>query len=445
LALSASITSEEGAAVAEEPAAGPDEPTAASASAPGIASLAAAPRALRFAALRVPTFRWYWTLSALSGMGDSMENVLRDWLVWSLTHSVFWLGMMVFAHWVPFTFFSLYGGVLADRYDNRKVQIVSQLLLFGAAAGVAAATLVGFVTVWWIVALLLVHGFAGAIGGPAQQTLIHSIVGRDRLVSAVSLNSAIRQVAQVAGPVIAGVILIVFGAGWGFLVNALTFLPLLAMLAIMRVRPLGERSRQAIPTALREGLGFIRARPRLVALIGIEMLPTIFLGGAFTSLLPAFATDVLHGGAIHYALLLAASGAGALIAVLYLAYARTPRSVGLVILGAAAAQVTAILLFALSTAYLLSAALMVIVGLCAVITQTYNNTTLQLSAPDALRGRVMGAYSFGAQGVRVVNGPLLGTLAALVGAPVAVAGSAAVVLASLLAILARVRAIRGRG
>src|SRR2546428_1444194 len=161
-------------------------------------------RGVRFAALEVPQFRWYWAASALSITGDGMENVIRNWLVWELTHSPLWLGMMVFAHWVPFTFFSLYGGVLADRYDNRKVQLVAQALLMTAGLGVAIVTLAGIVNVWWIFGLLLLHGFAGAIGNPAQQTLINDIVGRQRLLSAVSLNSTMRQVTQVVGPLIAG-------------------------------------------------------------------------------------------------------------------------------------------------------------------------------------------------------------------------------------------------
>ncbi|MEK6620789.1 MAG: MFS transporter, partial [Chloroflexota bacterium] len=163
--------------------------------------IAAAPPKARFAALEIPTFRSYWITSAISITGDGMENILRNWLVWEMTHSPLWLGMMVFAHWVPFTFFSLYGGVLADRYDNRKVQIVAQVLLLAAALGVAISTLAGVVTEWWIFGFLLLHGFAGAIGNPAQQTLIHDMVGPSRLLSAVSLNSSIRQVSGVIGPV----------------------------------------------------------------------------------------------------------------------------------------------------------------------------------------------------------------------------------------------------
>ena len=405
-------------------------------------------RPIRFAALQVPEFRWYWLTSWISSTGDGMENVIRGLLVVQLVGiaaAPFWLGMMVFAHWVPFTVFSLYGGTLADRYDNRKVQIAAQLLLMVAAFGVAAATLSNIVTVWWIFGLLLVHGFAGAIGGPAQQTLIHSIVGRDRLLSAVSLSSTTRQLSQVVGPAIAGFVYLQFGPGWGLVVNGLTFVPLLVFLTFfIRLAPKAKLAEQRVLESLREGIAFVRARPRIGALIGVEMLPVIFLGHTFNSLLVVFATEYLRAGTLGYSFLLVASGVGALGAALYLAYARERRDPAPIIVGAAVVEVAAIFVFALSTTYALSLLLMLCIGAATVLTQSFNNTTLQLSAPDHIRGRVMGAYSFGTQGLRVVNGPLLGVLATVLTPPLAVAGSAVVVLAGLAGIVGAVAQLRRR-
>jgi MFS family permease len=408
-----------------------------------LAELAKAPPRARFVALEVPTFRWYWAASAISNTGDGMENILRNWLVWEITGSPLWLGMMVFAHWIPFTIFSLYGGILADRYDNRKVQIVAQSLLLSAAVGVAVATLGGFVTEWWIFGFLLLHGFAGAIGGPAQQTLVHDIVGPTRLLSAVSLSSSTRQVSQVIGPVVGGAILVTFGPGTGFLVNALTFLPLLALLSVIRIhRAVKLPDPGSTRAAFTEGLRSIKSRADLTSLIAIEMAPAIFLGHTFTSLLPIFVTEVLHTDEIGYAFLLAGSGAGAFLAAVGLAYVSDIPRKGLVILVAAAIEVVAILLFAASTVYWVSVGLMVAIGAATVVTQALTNTTLQLSAPDRLRGRVMGAYAFGTQGMRVVNGPLLGSLALAAGTPVAVAGSAGFVLALLTVIAVAVPQLR---
>ena len=373
-----------------------------------------------------------------------MENVIRNVLVYQLAgaSAPFWLGMMVFAHWVPFTFFSLYGGVLADRYDNRKVQLVAQVLLMSAAIGVAWATLSGIVTTWWIFGFLLLHGFAGAIGGPAQQTLIHSMVGPTKLLSAVSLNSTARQFSQVIGPAVAGFIVVWFGPGLGFLINALTFIPLLAFLAVIRVRPLTARTSLPILSSLRDGLGFVRARPFIGGLIAVEMLGVIFIGHTFNSFLVLFAHDSLHVDDLGYAFLLVGSGLGALVAAMYLAYARDRGHSGRFIVGAAMLEMAAVLVFAFSTSYALSFALLFVVGISAVLTQSLTNTKIQLSAPDALRGRVMGAYTFGTQGMRVLNGPILGGAAIIFGAPMAVAGAAAAVLAGLAVILARVPQLR---
>lgn len=373
-----------------------------------------------------------------------MENVIRNVLVYQLAgaSAPFWLGMMVFAHWVPFTFFSLYGGVLADRYDNRKVQLVAQLLLMAAALGVAWATLAGFVTTWWIFGFLLLHGFAGAIGGPAQQTLIHSMVGPSKLLSAVSLNSTARQFSQVIGPAVAGFIVVAFGPGWGFLINALTFVPLLVFLAFVRVRPLSARTSLPIARSLRDGLRFVRGRPFIAGLISIEMLGVIFLGHTFNSFLVLFAHDVLHVDDLGYAFLLVGSGIGAVVAATYLAYARDRGHSGRFIIGAAMVEMIAVLLFAFSTSYAISFALLFVVGVSAVLTQSLTNTKIQLSAPDEIRGRVMGAYTFATQGMRVLNGPILGGAAIIFGAPLAVAGGAAIVLAGLGAILARVPQLR---
>ena len=406
----------------------------------GIAAMAAQPSRLRFSAFEVPLYRQYFVASWISSAGDGMETVIRSLLVLRLAgdQAAFWLGMMVLAHWVPFTVFSLYGGTLADRYDTRKVQLVAQALLFAAGLGVALVTIAGSVTLAWIFGFLLLHGFAGAIGNPAQQTLVHSIVGPERLLSAVSLNSTSRQLSQIVGPAIAGLVFIAFGPGWGLLVNALSFVPLLLLLALMRV-PRGEiLPPQATLEALREGIRFVRTRPRLWALIGVEMLPVVFLGHTFHSLLPLFARDRLGTDELGYSFLLVASGIGALAAAVWLAYVRERRDPLRLVVIAAGVEMAAILAVALMTSYQLALVLMVLIGATAVVAQALANTTLQLSAPDRIRGRVMGAYSFGTQGTRVVNGPLLGGLAQVLGPAIAVAGSAALVLAALGGILVTV-------
>ncbi|HEV8672049.1 MAG TPA: MFS transporter [Candidatus Limnocylindria bacterium] len=430
--------------MSEQPDKVTDTLDVAASGAPGVAAVAAQPPRTRFAALDVPVFRWYWVASWISSTGDGMENVILNVLVVQLagTAAPFWLGMMVFAHWLPFTLFSLYGGVLADRHDNRKVQLGAQVLLMAAAIGQATATLAGFVTTWWIFALVLLHGFAGAIGGPAQQTLIHAMVGPSKLLSAVSLNSTARQFSQVVGPALAGFIVVAFGPGTGFLINALTFVPLLVLLVVIRVPRLGATVRQPLLASLRGGLGFVRDRPLIATLIAVEMISVIFIGHTFNSFLVLFAYDQLHVDALGYSFLLVGSGIGAVSAALYLGYARSRGHGGVFIVVAAMCEMAAIFVFAFSRSYALSFLLLLVVGAAAVLTQSLTNTKIQLSAPNELRGRVMGAYTFATQGMRVLNGPILGGAAIALGAPAAVAGAAATVFAAMAVILARVKQLR---
>jgi predicted MFS family arabinose efflux permease len=181
----------------------------------------------------------------------------------------------------------------------------------------------------------------------------------------------------------------------------------------------------------------VRGRPFIAALIGVEMLGVIFLGHTFHSFLVLFAHDVLGVDDLGYSFLLVGSGIGAVAAAVYLAYARDRRHTGRFIVAAAMVEMAAILAFAFSTSYAISFLLLVVVGGAALLTHSLTNTTIQLSAPDHVRGRVMGAYTFGTQGMRVLNGPLLGGAAIILGAPLAVAGAAAAVFAGLAAILLR--------
>ncbi len=271
------------------------------------------------------------------------------------------------------------------------------------------------------------------------------MVGPSKLLSAVSLNSSAMQFSQIIGPAIAGFVVVAFGPGIGFLINALTFVPLLVLLLVIRVPRLGAVVPEPLLASLRGGLGFVRSRRLIAALIGVEMISVIFIGHTFNSFLILFAYDVLGVDVLGYSFLLVGSAIGAVAAAVYLAYARGRRHSGVFIVVAAMTEMVAVFLFAFSTSYALSFLLLLVVGAAAVLTQSLTNTKIQLSAPNELRGRVMGAYTFGTQGMRVLNGPILGGAAIAFGAPAAVAGAAATVFAALALILARVKQLRERG
>jgi len=360
--------------------------------------------------------------------------VLPLFLILGLGAPVYALGLVEGVADGSSAVFKFASGYFSDRIRHRKSVATAGYAVTAAGLGLLQA-----VTTWPQV--LLGRGVAWIGRGarqPIRAAMLAGSVEKQDLGKAFGFHQAMDTVGAVIGPAVAGFIVLAFGPGWGFLINALTFVPLLVFLALVRVKALSARSTTPIGAALRDGLRFVRGRPFIAALIGVEMLGVIFLGHTFNSFLVLFAYDVLHVDALGYSFLLVGSGIGAVAAALYLAYARDRRHTGRFIVAAAMAEMAAILVFAFSTNYALSFLLLIVVGGAAVLTQSLTNTKIQLSAPDNLRGRVMGAYTFGTQGMRVLNGPLLGGAAILFGAPIAVAGAAAVVFAGLAAILARV-------
>ena len=181
----------------------------------------------RFAALRNPTFRLYWLATVSSALGDISEAVVRNWLVWELTRSPFWLGIANFCHWLPFSLLCLHAGVWADRVNNRKFVRLSEFFYLSSAAIMAALVLAGAIKMWMVLALLVLHGIGGGMSQPSRMVLVHNMVGKEALLNAISLNSSARNSLQVIGPPLAGLCLVTIGAGWAYVFIAALFVPLI--------------------------------------------------------------------------------------------------------------------------------------------------------------------------------------------------------------------------
>ena len=182
--------------------------------------------ATRFAALHHPDYRRYFTFTMLSAMADNIEHVISYWVIFQAFHSPSLAGFAVISHWVPFLLFSVYAGSLADRFDCRKLIQLSQGLLMLASLSWALLFLTGALRVWHAAAILLVHGAAGAISAPANQLIIHDIVGPERLPSAIRLNATSRYLSIVLGPAVGGAMMLALGPGPGLLANVLIYVPL---------------------------------------------------------------------------------------------------------------------------------------------------------------------------------------------------------------------------
>lgn len=388
-------------------------------------SISSQPR--RFPALANSHFRLYWISSALAATADNVEHVIGYWVIWQVTHSPFWLGYAVISHWLPFTLFSLHMGSLADRVNSRTLIQCSQLLYVLASLGWAVLILTDRLQPWHIAIMLLAHGFAGLIAGPSSQLLVYEMVGQGSLISAISLNSSIRHIATVLGPAIGGFLMATVGPGLGLFANIVLYLPLSLLMLRLPYRG-GSTTKKggAGWQAIFEGLRAIREKPVMIGLLLISAMTSLLLGNAFQSLMPVFA-ERLQLSSTGYSVLMSANGVGAILGTLGLGILGSTRLRPIVVTAGALLWSFFMVLFGGWLWFPLSFVTLCLIGMTSVIFTSMAQSILQASAPDHLRGRIVGAYNFAAHGMRVVSGLIVGGLASAAGAPVAVVIGAGVI------------------
>ncbi|MEO5894930.1 MAG: MFS transporter [Vicinamibacterales bacterium] len=377
------------------------------------------PHALR--ALRSRNFRLFAGGQLVSLIGTWMQVVAQSWLMYRLTGSAALLGLVGFASQIPVFVLAPLGGVLADRFDRRRILIVVQATMMLLALVLAALTLSGLVQVWHIFLLASLLGVANAFDIPVRQSFVVRMVGRDYLPNAIALNSSLVNGARIVGPAVAGVVVAVIGEGWCFLVNGLSYAGVITALASMRIT--GDAD--GAPTGLSawdsivEGFTFawhtypIRA---LLLLLGLVSL----MGMPYSVLMPVIADRVLGGGPYAYGLLMSAAGLGALGGSGALTVKRDLHGLGRWIAFCASGFGACLVLFSLSSALWLSAALLVPAGFCMMIEMAASNTLIQAMVPDRLRGRVMAVYSMMFMGMAPLGALMAGALAGPIGAPATV-------------------------
>jgi MFS family permease len=370
------------------------------------------PRSL--AALRHRNYRLLFFAQMIAQVGFWMQATAQGWLVLRLTDSPFWLGTIAFAQSLPVLLLSLPGGAVADRVPKRTLLICTQMVAMLSALTMAALTLSGLVQVWHVLGAALVVGSAAALEGPARQSFTIELVGREDLMNAIALDSLVLNGARIIGPAVAGALAAVIGEGPAFLANGVGILAVIGGLGLMRLGPFQAPARRSGLSQLREGLGYIRAEPK-VRLLLLQMAVLCVFGLAYIPLLPYFARDVLGGDARGYGLLASTNAAGALVAALMIALLgdRLPR----VRLRSIALLSYPILLagFTLARSFPPAMLLLAAVGWAGITSLTLSNTLLQMTVPDALRGRVMSVYMLMIMGVSQLSGVMLSGLAELVG------------------------------
>ncbi len=345
-----------------------------------------------FGALRHRNFRLFLAGQFVSLTGTWMQTVAQGWLVLQLTNSPLQVGLVTTAGTLPVLAFTLYGGVVADRVNKRRFILLLQALMLVEALALAILTATGLVTAPLVMLLAFAQGTFSAFEIPARQSFLGEMAGRDDLMTAIALNSTVFNVTRVIGPALAGLLIAGVGTAACFFLNAASYLAVLWMLAIMRP-PFAGGSAPAGQSTFRDGWRYIfdTPEPRLLTLLTITL--SVF-GFSFAPMLPVYASTVLGAGAKGYGALMAGVGVGAAAAALFVAAMghRVHRE-GRVF---AFAALFGAMLVAVSLAgqFLAALALLVVAGCTWALTGILTNTLLQTKAPDHLRGRVMGFYSF---------------------------------------------------
>ena len=379
---------------------------------PGPPSGRTARRGHPLAALGYRNYRLFFLGQLVSLIGTWMQTVGQQWLVIDrLTPSPFLLGLVAAAQFLPVLVLSLAAGAMADWVPKRRLVIVTQSTLMVLALILALLTWTGAVRYWHILVLSLLLGTANAFDMPARQAFMVEMVGRDDLMNAIALNSAVFNGARVVGPWVAGKAIAQFGIAAAFFFNGISFLAVIAALMAMNVEDKAHPrvALRGISTDIREGLAYIRRTPLMLALNMLMALISTFTLN-FNVLTPILAKQVLHQDAEGFSLLMSAMGLGALLGAVTLAFlSRLGPRLGLVFFGAALVSLAELALIAARTAGLAQAILFV-AGWAMIIFAATTNTLLQTTVPDNLRGRVMSVYSLVFGGVTPIGALITGAV-----------------------------------
>jgi MFS family permease len=382
-----------------------------------------------FAALAVPNFRRYVAGQSLSLIGTWVETVAQALLVLRLTHSGTILGLTTAARYAPILLLSPYAGLVVDRHSKRHVLLVTQAGLGLVSATLGVSVLTGNIRLWQVVVLALLFGTLSAVDNPARQAFVPEVVGRDLIRDAVTLNSTTVNVARVIGPTIAAILVATVGIGWCFVVNAVSFMFVIASLLSLDTRALHQIPPvPRAPGELREGLRYAARVPAIAGpLLMMALIGTFTF--EFEVSLPLLARTTFHGGATAYSWLIGALGAGAVVGGLYAA--RSARTGVQRLTWAALGYAIAVGLLAAAPTMAAAVAACVLVGAASVTFLTTGNATIQLASEPRYRGRVTALWSMAFVGSTPIGAPIVGALSDVAGARYALALGAAACLAAV--------------
>lgn len=343
-----------------------------------------------------------------------MQNIAQSWLVWQLTRSPFLLGVVSFFDTVPRLFFGALGGAIADRFDRRRLLMITQTLGMVQAFIYWLAVYFQVIALWHIVVLAFFLGAVNTLNQLARQSLVNSLVPREELFNAIALQSSVFNFSKILGPALGGVLIALVGIANCFLINAISFIALIVTLVMMELPPWEALAKQkGIWSEIQEGYRYLRGNQRLFSIVMLSYVIAL-VGAPYTRFIPVFSTNILHVGPVGFGMLMAAPGIGATASALGLA-SLTDRRPGILWIASCGLGFAVFLgLFAFSHSFVLSLVLLAFVGFFFIAFRASANTAIQSETPSHLLGRVLSLF-FMDRGLWSMGGLLIGSAATVIG------------------------------
>ncbi|MCK9407972.1 MAG: MFS transporter [Bacteroidetes bacterium] len=380
-----------------------------------------------FRSLRHPEYRLFFTGQIISLIGTWMQTMAQAWLVYELTHSSMWLGVVGFLNTIPMLLFAMYGGTIADRFSKQRIVLVTQMLSLIQSVILSTIVFLNLATVEIVCVLAFTLGTINAFDVPARQSFVVELVGKENLANAIALNSASFNGARIIGPAIGGVIIGAVGIAWCFFLNAVSFFAVIIVLLRMKMqpRPIVGNNTGSVFGSLKESINYIRSDRTLVAVLTLVAVITVF-GWSYTVLLPIFADKILNIGAVGLGNLMMSFGIGAFISAIIVASTESKTRPSSFIYSGITLFVSGVSVFAISDNVAVSVYSLIFVGMGLIMFIATANTTIQRRAPDAMRGRVMALYLIIFQGLAPFGHLGMGWAADQIGSRWAILSGAAI-------------------
>jgi MFS family permease len=355
---------------------------------------------------------------SVSQIGTWMQRTAVIWVIYSLTHSAAMIGLAIFAQQFPSFLLSLAGGVVADRYSRYKILIVTQTASMLQAVLLAALVLSGHYVIWEILVLGSVLGIINAFDVPARQPMVHEMVkNKEDLANAISLNTAMVNLARLIGPALSGIVLQQFGAGVCFIINAVSFLAVITSLVLMHFAPfVAPAVKKKVTAELAEGWHYLKQNSSIAMLLFLLMCLSLLIL-PYDTLVPVFAKVIFTGNAATYGYITGAIGLGALGGTFFLASAKRGADLRKFLLGSIVILGVGLILFSRASYFPLSLPFAIIVGLGSITPMSTSITIIQMEAATHMRGRVMSYVAMAYFGMLPLGSLLVGNISQKIGAP----------------------------